>query len=73
MEGGIRFVTVDQGLLSKTSEQEITPKKKKKKAKQKQWNTGKGTMTFTQVYLLISKRQITIKKRNIFLGKQRHL
>lgn len=30
MEGGIRFVTVDQGLLSKTSEQEITPKKKKK-------------------------------------------
>lgn len=31
MEGGIRFVTVDQGLLSKTSEQEITPKKKKKR------------------------------------------
>ena len=30
MEGGIRFVTVDQGLLSKKSEQEITPKKKKK-------------------------------------------
>ena len=28
MEGGIRFVTVDQGLLSKKSEQEITPKKK---------------------------------------------
>lgn len=36
------------------------------KKKKKQWGTGKGTMTFTRVYLLISKRQIMGKKREIY-------
>lgn len=41
MEGGIRFVTVDQGLLSKTSEQEITQKTKQTKKKNSEIQ-GKG-------------------------------
>ena len=46
---------------------EFLLKKKKKKKKQKTVRYREGTMTFTQVYLLISKRQITKKKKEKYI------
>lgn len=69
MEGGIRFVTVDQGLLSKKSEQEITPKKKKKTVRYRERDNDIHPSLFAD----FKKTNNGEKKRNIFLGKQRPL
>lgn len=68
MEGGIRFVTVDQGLLSKKSEQEITLKKKKTVRYRERDND-----IHPSLFADFKKTNNGEKKRNIFLGKQRPL